>query len=235
MASSLPTNYDKRLMLFSGRANPELAAKIADKLGVDLGPVTLKTFSSGEVYSPLRRVDPRRGRLPRPAAVRQPRRRHHGQRRAHGAAAHDRRGRRRLGAPRDRGHAVVRLQPPGQEVRPARADLRAPRGAHARGGGRRPRAHHGPPRRPDPGLLQRAVRPHDRAHDAHAVLRRPRAAGPRRRRAGRRPREAQQEVRLEDRRRARDPRQGAPRAAGRRDRLRHRRRARAARRSSSTT
>src|SRR5215210_7575383 len=51
MASSLPTNYDKRLMLFSGRANPELAAKIADKLGVDLGPVTLKTFSSGEVYS----------------------------------------------------------------------------------------------------------------------------------------------------------------------------------------
>ena len=37
-------------MLFSGRANPELAAKIADKLGVDLGPVTLKTFSNGEVY-----------------------------------------------------------------------------------------------------------------------------------------------------------------------------------------
>jgi ribose-phosphate pyrophosphokinase len=37
-------------MLFSGRANPELAAKIAGKLGVDAGPVTLKTFSSGEVY-----------------------------------------------------------------------------------------------------------------------------------------------------------------------------------------
>jgi ribose-phosphate pyrophosphokinase len=37
-------------MLFSGRANPELAAKIADKLGVDLGPITLKTFSNGEVY-----------------------------------------------------------------------------------------------------------------------------------------------------------------------------------------
>ena len=29
---------------------PELAAQIADKLGVDLGPVTLKTFSNGEVY-----------------------------------------------------------------------------------------------------------------------------------------------------------------------------------------
>jgi ribose-phosphate pyrophosphokinase len=50
MATSLPIDYDKRLMLFSGRANPELAAKIASKLGVDLGPITLKTFSNGEVY-----------------------------------------------------------------------------------------------------------------------------------------------------------------------------------------
>src|SRR5213595_705871 len=50
MATSLPIDYDKRLMLFSGRANPELASRIADKLGVDLGPVTLKTFSAGEVY-----------------------------------------------------------------------------------------------------------------------------------------------------------------------------------------
>jgi ribose-phosphate pyrophosphokinase len=49
-ASSLPLGYDKRLMLFSGRANPELANKIAGKLGVDLGGVTLKTFSNGEVY-----------------------------------------------------------------------------------------------------------------------------------------------------------------------------------------
>jgi ribose-phosphate pyrophosphokinase len=48
--TSLPIEYDKRLMLFSGRANPELGAKIADKLGVDLGTVTLKTFSNGEVY-----------------------------------------------------------------------------------------------------------------------------------------------------------------------------------------
>ncbi len=50
MATSLPIDYDKRLMLFSGRANPELAGRIAEKLGVDLGPVTLKTFSNGEVY-----------------------------------------------------------------------------------------------------------------------------------------------------------------------------------------
>jgi ribose-phosphate pyrophosphokinase len=48
--ASLPIDYNKRLMLVSGRANPQLAIDIAEKLGVDLGPVTLKTFSNGEVY-----------------------------------------------------------------------------------------------------------------------------------------------------------------------------------------
>jgi ribose-phosphate pyrophosphokinase len=47
---SLELNYGKKLMLFSGRAHPALAGRIADKLDVDLGPVTLKTFSNGEVY-----------------------------------------------------------------------------------------------------------------------------------------------------------------------------------------
>jgi ribose-phosphate pyrophosphokinase len=37
-------------MLVSGRANPGLAAKIASKLGVELGRMTLKTFANGEVY-----------------------------------------------------------------------------------------------------------------------------------------------------------------------------------------
>ena len=41
---------DRRLLLFSGRANPELAAAIAKELGIELGAVTLKTFSAGEVY-----------------------------------------------------------------------------------------------------------------------------------------------------------------------------------------
>src|SRR5271170_8257611 len=48
--TSLEVDYNKRLMLFSGRANPQLAADIATKLNVDMGPVTLKTFSNGEVY-----------------------------------------------------------------------------------------------------------------------------------------------------------------------------------------
>jgi ribose-phosphate pyrophosphokinase len=48
--SDLQLEYNKRLMLVAGRANPELAAKIASKLGVELGGVTLKTFANGEVY-----------------------------------------------------------------------------------------------------------------------------------------------------------------------------------------
>ncbi len=41
----------KRLMLFSGRSNPELSARIADKLGINLGGVLLKTFANGEIYA----------------------------------------------------------------------------------------------------------------------------------------------------------------------------------------
>jgi ribose-phosphate pyrophosphokinase len=48
--SALELEARKRLMLFSGRANPNLAAKIASKLGLELGSVTLKTFTNGEVY-----------------------------------------------------------------------------------------------------------------------------------------------------------------------------------------
>lgn len=40
----------KRLMLFSGRSNPELAQHIAENLDIELGNVTLKTFANGETY-----------------------------------------------------------------------------------------------------------------------------------------------------------------------------------------
>jgi ribose-phosphate pyrophosphokinase len=49
-ATDLRVEYDKRMMLVSGRANPELAARIGSKLGVRLGGVTRKTFANGEVY-----------------------------------------------------------------------------------------------------------------------------------------------------------------------------------------
>jgi ribose-phosphate pyrophosphokinase len=37
-------------MLFAGRSNPELAQKIAERLGIQLGAVSLKTFANGETY-----------------------------------------------------------------------------------------------------------------------------------------------------------------------------------------
>ena len=40
----------KRLMVFSGRSHPELARAIAEKLGVELGDVELKTFVNDETY-----------------------------------------------------------------------------------------------------------------------------------------------------------------------------------------
>src|SRR6266545_156896 len=40
----------KRLMLFSGRSHPELAHKIADKLGIQVGDVSLRTFADGNTY-----------------------------------------------------------------------------------------------------------------------------------------------------------------------------------------
>ena len=49
-STAVELEYGKRLMLFSGRANPALAGRIASKLGIEAGAVMLKTFSNGEVY-----------------------------------------------------------------------------------------------------------------------------------------------------------------------------------------
>jgi ribose-phosphate pyrophosphokinase len=40
----------KRLMVFAGRSHPELAQRIAEQLGLELGEVTLETFANGESY-----------------------------------------------------------------------------------------------------------------------------------------------------------------------------------------
>lgn len=50
LTTRLEATYEKRLMIFGGRAHPGLAAAIGDLLGVGPCPITLKTFSSGEVY-----------------------------------------------------------------------------------------------------------------------------------------------------------------------------------------
>ncbi len=39
------------LKLFSGTANPELAQKIANKLGIELGDLTIRRFADGEVHA----------------------------------------------------------------------------------------------------------------------------------------------------------------------------------------
>jgi ribose-phosphate pyrophosphokinase len=49
-ATAIHQSDEKRLMIVSGRASEELASKIARRLGVELSPVILKTFSNGEVY-----------------------------------------------------------------------------------------------------------------------------------------------------------------------------------------
>src|ERR671926_1406158 len=40
----------KRLMVFSGRSHPDLATRIAEHLGVELGEIEVGTFANGETY-----------------------------------------------------------------------------------------------------------------------------------------------------------------------------------------
>ena len=48
--TSIDRDDSKRLMVFAGRASRALGESIADKLGMELGEVTLKTFANGEIY-----------------------------------------------------------------------------------------------------------------------------------------------------------------------------------------
>ena len=50
LGRAIALNPQKRLMLFSGRSNPDLAQRIAEQLGIELGHVKLKTFANGETY-----------------------------------------------------------------------------------------------------------------------------------------------------------------------------------------
>ena len=47
---AIPLTPKKRLMVFSGRSHPELAERIAERLGVDLGEIELSTFPNDETY-----------------------------------------------------------------------------------------------------------------------------------------------------------------------------------------
>jgi ribose-phosphate pyrophosphokinase len=55
MSDPAPEHYivrgpQKRLMVFAGRSHPDLARSMAEKLGVELGDVELKTFANDETY-----------------------------------------------------------------------------------------------------------------------------------------------------------------------------------------
>jgi ribose-phosphate pyrophosphokinase len=41
---------ERSLMVFAGRGTPELSARVAEKLGIELGQVDIKTFADGEIY-----------------------------------------------------------------------------------------------------------------------------------------------------------------------------------------
>jgi ribose-phosphate pyrophosphokinase len=47
---ALPLTPQKRLMVFAGRSHAELAQRIAERLGVELGAIALETFANGETY-----------------------------------------------------------------------------------------------------------------------------------------------------------------------------------------
>ena len=48
--STLGRSSEKRLMVFSGSSNPDLARGISQRLGIRLGDVEIKHFANGEVY-----------------------------------------------------------------------------------------------------------------------------------------------------------------------------------------
>ena len=101
---------NKRLMLVSGRSNPELAQKIgaADRLRARRDDA--EDLRERRDVLPLRGLDPRRGHLHRADGV------DAGRPASDGASDHDQRGQARLGEAHHGRDPVVLLRPPGQEV-----------------------------------------------------------------------------------------------------------------------
>ena len=53
------SEMSKRMMVFSGTANPEIADGISKHLGIELGNVKIRRFANGEIY--VRYLDSVRG------------------------------------------------------------------------------------------------------------------------------------------------------------------------------
>jgi ribose-phosphate pyrophosphokinase len=48
--TGMSVSPSKRMMLFAGRSHPELAAEVADELGVELAPISAYDFANGEIF-----------------------------------------------------------------------------------------------------------------------------------------------------------------------------------------
>ena len=48
--TGITSTGEKRLMLFSGRAHPELAQQVAGEIGVGITPTEIRDFANGEIY-----------------------------------------------------------------------------------------------------------------------------------------------------------------------------------------
>ena len=104
-------------MVFAGRSHPELAERIAEQLGVDLGEIELKTFPNDETYcrycESIRGADVFLVQTGLPARRPAP----------DGAAFHDPGGEARLGEADHRGDPVVPVLAAGPQGEAAGADL----------------------------------------------------------------------------------------------------------------
>ena len=108
---------DKHLMLFSGRAYPELADEIAALMGVELVPTRALNYANSEIY--VRFEESVRGS----DAFVHPEPRGAGQRVDDGAVDHGRRAEAGLGQADHRGRPVLPVRPAGQEAPRPGADL----------------------------------------------------------------------------------------------------------------
>ena len=160
------TDNRKNLMLFSGRAHPELAEQVAKELDVPGHRADRTRLRQRRDLRPLRRVGPRLRRV-RPAVASGA-----AEPVADGTADHDRCAQARQRQADHRDPAVLSLCPAGQEAPRPRADLGATGRRSAQDRGRRPDPHRRPAHRPDPGLLRRPGRPHAGAEPADRLHRR---------------------------------------------------------------
>jgi ribose-phosphate pyrophosphokinase len=109
--------YDS-LMVFTGNANPKLAADVVKRLNISLGRANVGRFSDGEVSVRTRRMCAARHLCP--AIDLRP-----DQRQPDGTDGHGRCAEARLGRPHHRRHPVFRLCPPGSPPASARVAITA--------------------------------------------------------------------------------------------------------------